>query len=127
MSGEPALTDPTTPKGAPMTMDQRWSKRHRLELPVEVVGGTTRLSDCHSRDIGLGGAFVSCRSDALSGREGEEVELIFHLGRGAQSRQHRLRARIVRCETQGAGFAFSDFDTAAFRALQQILHQAIAS
>ncbi len=110
-----------------MTMDQRWSKRHRLDLVVDVVGGTTHLSDCRSRDVGLGGAFVNCPGEALHGHEGEEVDLIFHLGRGAQSRQHRLRARIVRCESQGAGFAFSDFDTAAFRALQQILHQAIAS
>ena len=110
-----------------MTMDQRWSKRHRLSLPVDVVVGPGRVvSGCESRDIGLGGVFVRCEGGAEA-LEGEEVELIFHLGRGRLRQQHRLHARLVRRDAEGAGFVFRDFDTAAFRALQQILHQAIAS
>ncbi len=110
-----------------MNLDQRWSKRHVLMLPVDVVGATGPLLEgCESRDIGLGGVYLRCQSDTLEGVE-EDVELVFHLGRGKLQQQHRLRARVVRRDAEGAGFAFRDFDTTAFRALQQILHQAIAS
>ncbi len=104
--------------GVLSSVEQRWSQRRPIALPVEVFEHGSLLASCNSRDIGLGGVFLSLADNELS--KDQEVELFFSLGEGNPTR-YKLNAKVVRAADAGAGLLFKDFDTNAFRALQEIM------
>jgi hypothetical protein len=54
-----------------------------------------------------------------------DVDLFFLSDDKAGSRaRHKLSARVVRHTENGVGLMFRDFDTSAFRALQEIMKHA---
>lgn len=106
--------------GVAGAMEQRWSQRRKVTLDVDVlqVDGQ-RVASTRTRDVGLGGVFI----EMADGRPAEhmELDLVFVLDRQGHATKHRLKARVVRTTADGVGLMFREFDTASFRALQEIL------
>ncbi len=103
--------------------ERRWTARTPLELDVDVEpeGGGAPQTGWRTRDVSLGGAFVAAPVGVVPGlRPQQVVDLVFRLGGPGPSR-HRVRARVARVTPEGVGAAFTDFDAATFRALQEIL------
>lgn len=101
------------------SVEQRWSQRRPVSVPVEVCEDGQVLTQCVSHDIGLGGVFLSLDANSLSAYQ--DVDLYFNLGSEENITRHKLKAKMVRTAENGAGFMFKDFDTNAFRALQEIM------
>lgn len=110
--------------GAANQIEHRWSQRRFVSLQVEIVGAGVN-EDCTTKDVGLGGAFVE-----MSGHIPDcdtDVELLFSLSNHDQRvTKHRLSARVVRSANNGVGLVFKDFDTRAFRSLQEVMRHAPA-
>ena len=111
--------------GAASSVEQRWSQRRPLTVAVEVCEQSQVLANSMSRNIGLGGVFIESLSQAPLFKD-QEVDLFFQIGEDNPTK-HRLKAKVVRVDEDGAGFMFRDFDTNAFRALQEIMRQSSAS
>ncbi|MFV2057911.1 MAG: hypothetical protein ACC707_15705 [Thiohalomonadales bacterium] len=119
-------------------MENRWSERKWLELGVEVFKAGDKLLDCVSRDIGLGGTYLtfddgSVPAEALSKdysglKNGAiidtdtDVEIVFHANDGASATKYYLHAKVIRVTESGLGLKFHDFDTSVFRSLQELLN-----
>ena len=52
------------------------------------------------------------------------LDLLFVAEQTTTRPKHKLRARVVRHTADGVGLMFRDFDTSAFRALQEIMKHA---
>ena len=103
-------------------MDNRWSPRTDVSLGVDLFCSGKAIEGCSTRDIGMGGVFINLDEDVPS--KDTLVELIFSLEKGGEAINHRIDAKVVRPEAQGAGMEFRNFDANAFRSLQEILHYA---
>jgi len=101
------------------SVEQRWSQRRAVSVPVEVCDEGHVITQTTSRDIGLGGVFLSFESNSISNYQ--DVDLFFNLDSEEGVTRHKLKAKMVRNAEDGAGFMFKDFDTNAFRALQEIM------
>jgi len=101
------------------SIEHRWSQRHKVSLPVDIFSSGIKLTSCVTRDVGLGGVFLEVTNDQPD-RE-EEVDLIFSLGKERQVSKYKLCAKVVRTANDGVGLMFKDFDTGAFRSLQEII------
>lgn len=105
-------------------MENRWSDRRDLHIGVDVYVSGDKYITCRSRDVSLGGTFLST---VLNNGQGHNfgvdtnVELAFHLIEGDQDIKYTLHARIVRVTDAGIGLKFHGFDTGVFRALQQLM------
>ena len=99
-------------------MEKRWSERKDLGLDVDVYQQGSLVGSCFSKDIGLGGAFLSTKTP-IEVNEESDVELIFSLA--TSNTRHKIHARVTRVSDQGVGFKFCDFDTGVFRSLQEIM------
>lgn len=104
---------------ATTTVEQRWSQRRPVSVPVEVRNNGQIVAQSISRDIGLGGVFLILDATALDSYQ--DLELFFELDVNDNVTRHKLKAKLVRSATDGGGFMFKDFDTNAFRALQEII------
>ncbi len=102
------------------SVEHRWSQRHKAMLAVDVYREGVKLFSCCSRDVGLGGVFLETDQCQHAPQAGA-VELIFKLGGEAPHSRYRLHAHVVRTTDNGLGLTFKDFDTGAFRALQEII------
>ncbi|MDX1812538.1 MAG: PilZ domain-containing protein [Gammaproteobacteria bacterium] len=111
--------------GSVGSVEQRWSQRRPLTVSVEVFEHGDLLTQGQSKDIGLGGVFVSFDDNVVN--TAQEVELFFLLGEAENTTRHKLKAKIVRTAEDGAGFMFRDFDTNAFRALQEVMRHSHAA
>ena len=102
-------------------MENRWSNRRILEMGVDIYHDGTKLTTGMARDMGLGGVFLDA---AITGRikVNDHVDLVFHLIENGLDIKHALHARIKRISDDGMGLQFDYFDTAVFRALQQIMN-----
>jgi hypothetical protein len=103
-------------------MENRWSDRRVLQLGVEVYRAGDKLLTCRSKDIGLGGAFLSvAETDPI--QKDADVELVFHLlNDGVKETKYVLHAKVVRVVAGGIGLKFHDFDTSVFRSLQELIN-----
>ncbi len=101
-------------------MEQRWSTRSRIALDVDLIFEGTERKGCRTRDIGLGGVFLEINKEAPS--KDSMVELTFRLGKGAESAEHKIMAKVVRVSHDGVGLMFRDFDARAFRSLKELIH-----
>lgn len=101
------------------TMERRWTTRRKLGLEVDVVFEGGHLSGCQTRDIGLGGVFVKTGDRVLP--DDQPVEVRFKLQGPVEVEEHKIRAKVVRLVSGGAGLMFRDFDAGAFRSLQRVL------
>lgn len=104
--------------GSVSAVEHRWSQRRSVSVPVEVFDHGNLVASCISRDIGLGGVFLISEVQPL--QFDHDIDLFFCLG-DENPTKHKLKAKLVRNNNQGAGFMFKDFDTNAFRALQEIM------
>jgi PilZ domain len=108
-------------------MEKRWSERIALRVGVDVYQHGRQLGSCASRNIGLGGTFLSLVEndvDKLVIQKAQNVELVFSLLSQGHEIKHTLHAQVARVNTEGVGFKFCDFDTGVFRSLQALLvHQ----
>jgi hypothetical protein len=109
--------------GAANIIEQRWSQRRAVSLGVEVFDHGSLLTTCNSRDVGLGGIFLETEQNRLA--QNQDVDLYFSLG-DDRSTKHKLKAKVVRVLSEGAGLMFKDFDTSSFRALQEIMRYSVA-
>ena len=109
---------------AASSIEQRWSQRRAVSLAVDIVEHGELLTSCKSKDVGLGGVFLQTQTDMLD--RDKDVELLFSLGDAEVPVQHKLKAKVVRLSSDGAGFMFKDFDTSSFRALQEIIRYSSA-
>lgn len=108
--------------GAANYTESRWSRRRAAILLVELAVGSTRWTDAKTRDVGLGGVFIE-----IAGNQpvvGSDIDIFFLLRHTGTPARYRLRARVVRRAEDGVGVTFRDFDTHAFRTLQEVLRQA---
>jgi hypothetical protein len=108
--------------GAANYTESRWSQRRAAALPVELVVGGARWADAKTRDVGLGGVFIE-----IAGNQpvlGSDIDIFFLLQQAGNPARYRLRARVVRKADDGIGVMFRDFDTHAFRTLQEVMRQA---
>jgi len=101
-------------------MEKRWSDRRELRLDVDVIRQGETVFTCLSRDVGLGGVFITL-APKHNVNYNAEVELTFHLIVTHEKRKHTLRARVVRIADDGVGLKFHEFDTSVFRSLQEIM------
>lgn len=101
-------------------MENRWSDRKYLELGVDVYQDGNKILSCCSRDVCLGGAFLSIKP-APSLLKDSDVELVFHLVEDHQNKKHTLHAKVVRLCDDGVGLKFQEFNTSVFRSLQEIM------
>jgi len=101
-------------------MENRWSDRRELCLVVDLVDDNGQKLPCQSRDIGLGGTFLSINSTAGLSKDAS-VTLVFYLMEGPEKTSHALDARIVRVCTSGVGLKFNEFETGVFRTLQKVM------
>ncbi len=99
-------------------MERRWTTRTRLGIDVQVAYDGGELKGCRTRDIGLGGVYVTS-ADPLP--VGQFVELTFDVPVGGEDEQPRIRAKVVRSANEGMGLMFRDFDATAFRSLQRVM------
>jgi len=101
-------------------MENRWSDRRELCLVVDLFFDNGQRLPCQSRDIGLGGTFLS--SDSTAGLSKDtSVTLVFYLMEGPEKTSHALEARVVRICASGVGLKFNEFETGAFRTLQTVM------
>jgi len=107
--------------GAVNHVEQRWSQRRSVNLDVDIVYGDETLASCHAVDVGLGGVFLEFDDQQQPPIYSKDVELLFYLSGRREGTKHRLNARVVRSATNGVGLSFKDFDTRAFRSLQEIM------
>jgi hypothetical protein len=105
-------------------IENRWSQRRSLDMDVEILLHGSVIGHTRTRDVGLGGVFLFLdKGEHLSPEE--DVDLMFMSGEQSGSRaRHKLRARVVRHTAEGVGLMFRDFDTSAFRALQEVMKHA---
>ncbi len=109
-------------------MERRWTTRTELDLDVEVAVEDGEVFQARTRDIGLGGVFVHT-AEGADLEHGDDVELVFRLPQESGNSlfsesgegQYRIRARVVRLTSAGAGLMFRDFDATAFRSLQKVM------
>ncbi|MEK6748309.1 MAG: PilZ domain-containing protein [Pseudomonadota bacterium] len=104
-----------------ISIERRWSQRRAAMLNVEIHQQGVLIACCRVCNVGLGGAFIDSVTSMLS--KGSEFDLVFCLG-DAQKVRHRLHAKVVRVGAEGLGVGFRDFDTSAFRALQEVMRHA---
>jgi len=105
-------------------IENRWSQRRSLDMDVEILMDGSVLGCTRTRDVGLGGVFLLL-DDQQSLDFAADVDLLFVADQQAGSRsRHKLRARVVRHTAEGIGLMFRDFDTSAFRALQEVMKHA---
>lgn len=103
-------------------MENRWSDRRELQLGVEVYQSGDKLLTCRSKDIGLGGTFLSAEETSPVQKDAD-VELIFYLlNDGVKETKYVLHAKVVRIVDEGIGLKFHDFDTSVFRSLQELIN-----
>lgn len=103
-----------------MIMEQRWSTRSRIALDVDVFYEGAERKGCRTRDIGLGGVFLEIGKEAPP--KDAMVELTFRLGKGTETSEHKIMAKVVRVTHDGVGLMFRDFDARAFRSLKELIH-----
>ena len=108
----------TSTLGTASSVEQRWSQRRPVSVPVEVFEHGNHIANCVSRDICLGGVFLALKQEGV--KKEREVDLFFTLGSESPTK-YKLKAKVVRINNEGTGFMFKDFDTNAFRALQEIM------
>ena len=99
--------------------DIRWSARRRVQLQVEVYCAGRPYANCVTRDVGLGGMFIE--AGGLLPRCNRPLELIVSGSLAGQPYSHRFHAKVVRHNAGGLGVAFSRYELADVRALQQLL------
>jgi hypothetical protein len=104
-------------------IENRWSQRRSLDMDVEILLNGSVLGLTRTRDVGLGGVFLLL-DDGQPLTSDEDVDLLFMSGEQEGRSRHKLRARVVRHTADGVGLMFRDFDTSAFRALQEIMRHA---
>lgn len=105
-------------------IENRWSQRRSLNMDVEILLEGSVVGRTRTRDVGLGGVFLLL-DDGYQLNPEVDVDLMFMADEQASSRsRHKLRARVVRYTSEGVGLMFRDFDTSAFRALQEVMRHA---
>lgn len=102
-----------------VTSDTRWSARRRVQLQVEVYCAGRPFVNGVTRDVGLGGMFIE--GDGILPRCTRPLELVVSGRAAGRSYSHRFHAHVVRHSARGLGVAFSRYDLADVRALQQLL------
>lgn len=105
-------------------IENRWSQRRSLDMDVEILLHGSVVGRTRTRDVGLGGVFLFLDDDQRLDTD-VDVDILFVADGQNESRaRHKLRARVVRHTADGAGLMFRDFDTSAFRALQEVMKHA---
>lgn len=102
-----------------MTNDTRWSSRRRVQLQVDVYCAGRPFASGVTRDVGLGGMFLE--AGGLLPRCTRPLELVVSGDQAGRRYSHRFHAKIVRHNARGLGVAFTRFELADVRALQQLL------
>jgi len=101
-------------------MENRWSDRRELCLVVDLFFDNGQRLPCQSKDIGLGGTFLSIDSTAGLSKD-TSVKLVFYLMEGPEKTSHALDARVVRTCSSGVGLRFKEFETGVFRTLKKVM------
>lgn len=81
-------------------MNQRYSTRLQLRVPVEVSKRDRFLGRYFTRNMDAEGAFIETRMENLSANDVVELTFIFP---GAESRDCTLMAVVARIGVEGAG------------------------
>jgi hypothetical protein len=102
-------------------MEKRWSERKTLNLQAELHQRGEQPFECRTRNVSLGGTFLEINPPLPDMHKNDNVEVVFYLNPDGVATKHRLNARVVRLSDKGIGFKYFNFDTNAFRSLQEIM------
>jgi hypothetical protein len=105
--------------------DKRKQHRHTLALDAEVhfrEQGVKGMFRCHTRNIGLGGVFLSTKRAPIQGKT--RIELVFFARTHLTPLRHRLRARVVRTANDGVALGFPELDADQQQAFRRFLLRA---
>lgn len=112
-------------EGARLDPDQ--SLNTRVSLPADVLykavidDGSSQHSVWKIRDMSMTGVYVEMDVSHL--REGAVVELLMRYNFRDRMIDHRLPAKVVRIQLNGAGLRLSHVDPQAFRDLLALLYR----
>lgn len=101
----------------------RWSVRRPVSIEATLYDSRKVPVQVEIQNVSIGGVFIDTKP--LVSDQNTPVLLGFLTKSGEEISYHKLSARMVHSDDQGAGLMFDDYDTDTVVALRQVIHQSL--